>query len=682
MKSKNKFTTFLTFIRPWYIISIAVVIAAVMVSSAFLELSQSKEELQILMKQEAESLIETINWSSVNAVISNEEIEDLIGQRLLSSARMISRLDSLSILTPTVLEGIALENNLYRINIFNNDGEKVVSNPHPDTARETGLQKHSPGEFIKPILKGEKDEIIIGFKEARHEKGDRFAVAVKRKNNRDGVIVVNVDAEYILDFQRKTGFDKMINDIGNHEGIEYIVLQDFNGIISSNRDVSGMNNIDNDTFLKHTTESDSINTRYFEFQNKEIFETAKVFFVNGKKLGIFRVGISTKQMQALESRMLRRIIILSIILFLISFISISIIFISQNYKSLSTKYEKIRTYTGNILANMADAVISTDKTGTITIFNKNAELLFGLKQDTISGKKINEVLPEKFHELEKHIKFKKTINNEEISFYRNSKNIITSVSSAFTFDKGGNVDAFTIVIKDITEIKNAEEQSKQREKFAAMGELASGVAHEIRNPLNTISMIAQRYDNEFIPGENKDEYKNITGVLLSETKRVNNIIQQFLRYARPPKINLININSIDFVKDIKKVAEASTGSKQIKLIFVNNDNFDLRIDIDLMKQALINLLNNSMDAVKEGGEINFNMQKYENNAEIVISDNGYGIPGENLSKIFNLYFTTKPNGTGLGLSLVQQIVSQHNGLIKVESIPGTGTKFLITIPLN
>jgi two-component system, NtrC family, sensor histidine kinase HydH len=682
MKSENKFTSFLSVIHPWYIISIAFVIASVMVSSAFLELSQSEKELHLLMKQEAESLIETIDMSSVNAVLSNEEIEEQIGQRLLSSARMIARLDSLQVLTAPVLEKIAIENNLFRINIFNRQGEKITSNAHPDSVHESGFPKHSPREFIQPILTGEKEEVIIGFKEARVEKGDRFAVAVKRKNNRYGAIVVNVDAEYILDFRRKIGFSKMIHDIGNNEGVEYIILQDKKGVISQSRDASGINNIEGDAFLQHAIESDSIHSRYFEFQKKEVFETVKTFFVNGKELGIFRVGISTKQMQALEARMSRRIIILSVILFLISFISISIIFINQNYKVLSTKYERIQTYTGNILANMADAVISTDKSGIITSFNKSSELLFDIKNEEAIGNSIKKVLPDKFHELEKNISSQSAINNKEFFFYINDKKIITSVSTAFTFDKSGEIDAFTIVLKDVTELKNIEEQSKQREKFAAMGELASGVAHEIRNPLNTISMIAQRYKNEFIPDENRDEYKNMTGVLLSETKRVNNIIQQFLRFAKPPKINLIEVKSDDFVHEIKQIAEASSGSKGIKLKFINNDKFNFKIDSELMKQAMINLINNSTDAVDEGGEIIFGIQKKGNDAEIIVSDNGCGIDKENLSKIFNLYFTTKPAGTGLGLSLVQQIISQHNGTIKIDSVPGKGTKFIITIPLQ
>lgn len=681
MKSENKFTSFLSFIRPWYIISIALVIAAVMISSAFLELSQSKEELQLLMKQEAESLIETINMSSVNAVLSNEEIEEQVGQRLLSSARMIARLDSLSVLSSEELDKIALENNLFRINIFNAKGEKVVNNLHGDSLHGSVVPKHTPGEFIKPILRGEKTEVIIGFKEARSEKGDRFAVAVKRKSSREGAIVVNVDAEYILDFRRKIGFDKMIKDIGKNEGVEYIVVQNKNGIVSTSSDVAGINDIENDSFLKQAFESDSIHTRYFSFKNKEIYEAVKTFFVNGQKLGIFRVGISTKQMQALEARMSRRIAVLSVILFLISFISISIIFVSQNYKTLSKKYEKIQTYTGNILENMTDSVISTDSTGEITIFNKNAERMFSLSPDSAIGKKLGDILPVEFNGISKIIYSGNSISNEEISFSKNGKKIIANVSAAFTYNKSGNTDAITIVLKDVTEQKNTEEQSKQREKFAAMGELASGVAHEIRNPLNTISMIAQRYDNEFTPDENTDEYKNMTGVLLSETKRVNNIIQQFLRFARPPKINLVEISSADFMNDIKQTAAIPANLKGITIDFLSGNPFKLKIDTEQMKQAMINLINNAIDAVGEKGKIIFELLNKGDYAEISISDNGCGISKENLTKIFNLYFTTKTNGTGLGLSLVQQIISQHNGAIKAESTPGTGTKFIITIPL-
>ncbi len=225
-----------------------------------------------------------------------------------------------------------------------------------------------------------------------------------------------------------------------------------------------------------------------------------------------------------------------------------------------------------------------------------------------------------------------------------------------------------------------EHQVQQHEKMAAMGELASGVAHEIRNPLNAISMIAQRYKKEFKPAENKKEYNSLTDVLLTETKRVNNIIQQFLRFARPPKLNKTPVKIDNLVKDVSAMIEPQCKSKGLDFEVNCDCEVMVNMDIDLMKQVLLNILQNSIDATDKG-KISVLVVKDKNKIVFELSDTGSGISKDKMDKIFNLYFTTKPSGTGMGLSIVQQIISQHNGFIKVESELGKGTKFIIEIPI-
>ncbi len=243
----------------------------------------------------------------------------------------------------------------------------------------------------------------------------------------------------------------------------------------------------------------------------------------------------------------------------------------------------------------------------------------------------------------------------------------------------GEMDSFTIVFRDITNIRSMEKQVQQHDKMVAMGELASGVAHEIRNPLNAISMVAQRYGKEFKPAGNEDEYYKMTDVLLSETKRVNNIIQQFLRFARPPKLNKSEIQVGQLIKSISAIAETGCKSKGLDFEVKCGCEQAINVDIDLMKQALINIIQNSIEATDKG-KISLNVNKVKENIAIEVSDTGQGIPDDKLDKIFNLYYTTKPNGTGMGLSIVQQIISQHNGKLKVESKVGSGTKFILEIP--
>jgi signal transduction histidine kinase len=192
-------------------------------------------------------------------------------------------------------------------------------------------------------------------------------------------------------------------------------------------------------------------------------------------------------------------------------------------------------------------------------------------------------------------------------------------------------------------------------------------------------MVAQRYKKEFKPMQNAEEYNSLTDLLLSETKRVNNIIQQFLKYARPPSLNKKKIEIREIIKDVAAMAETQCNSKGLKFEVDCDCEQSVIVDADLMKQALLNILQNSVEATR-AGNISLKVRKLKKNVEIRISDTGPGISEDQISKIFNLYFTTKPSGTGMGLSIVQQIVSQHNGTIRVESKVGNGTEFIIEIP--
>lgn len=644
-----------------------------MILSAVFELSQSKSEMKQLMTEQSESLIETIDLSSANAIISNDEIEELIAHRLLSTARMVAYLENLTYLSQIDLERIAKENHVYRINIFNNRGEKILSNYIPDSLHKDNESKHKPSDFFETILTGVDKEIIIGLKETRYGEGKRFAVAVARKKE-GGAIVVNVDASYLLEFKKRIGFGKMLQDIGTNPGIVYIVLQDEAGIIAATKNITDISSLKSDNFLLNTYNKDTLSTRIFDFNEQEVFEVVKPLTIDGEKLGLFRLGLSMDQMHALELRMVRRGITISVIIFILAIVSISIVTINQNLKFVSGEYKKIQTYTGNILHSITDGIITSDKNGRITIFNSMAVKIFNTGEEDIIGKNIFEFLGDDFYEVKNKFISKTTVESLLIKF----NDRVLDVSTTYIFDKNNDIESFTIVIRDITKIIAMEEQVKLREKLSAMGELASGVAHEVRNPLNAISMVAQRYKKEFIPKENPEEYNKVTDVLLSETKRVNEIIEGFLKFSRPGKINLQRCSAGELINEIDLLYKPQFVAKGLQFNIIKSNDADILIDKELIKQALMNLLQNALDSTEKGYvELKFSSQN--DKIMFTVEDTGEGISKQDIEKIFNLYFTTKVKGTGIGLSIVQQIISQHKGFITVESEIDKGSKFKIEI---
>ena len=263
----------------------------------------------------------------------------------------------------------------------------------------------------------------------------------------------------------------------------------------------------------------------------------------------------------------------------------------------------------------------------------------------------------------------------------NNQEYIISLSTTIIRNDKGKIDTSFAVIKDITEQKTLEENLKRKDQITAMGHLASGVAHEIRNPLNAISIIAQRFRQEFKPVSEADEYNKLASSMVDQTRRINTIIQQFLKMARPGSLSKSTTNMNNVINQVVTLIKSVAKSKNVKLIENCSELPEISVDSDMIQQALLNIVQNSLDACEQNDTVELNCTTVHDNLEIRISDTGHGISKDELHKIFNMYYTTKQEGTGLGLSVVQQIISLHNGTIQVQSEIDKGTVFIIHLPL-
>ncbi len=232
----------------------------------------------------------------------------------------------------------------------------------------------------------------------------------------------------------------------------------------------------------------------------------------------------------------------------------------------------------------------------------------------------------------------------------------------------------------------AEAALRRRDRLAAMGELASTVAHEVRNPLNAIGMTAQRLRREFLNGDgaaaapDASELKELLDVLGGETKRIDRIVQQFLDYARPPRLSLRRASLRDMLEAAVEALGAKAATRQITIHSDLAGAGEAVFDPDQLKQAVDNLLRNAIDATSDGGRVRLEARRDASDHVIEVIDEGPGIPADIVPKIFDLYFTTKADGTGVGLAVTHQIVEAHRGRIDVESSPGAGTRMALRIP--
>lgn len=666
-------------LQPRYVLAISSILLLLLFVTAFFELNQTRREIHHLLEEEAATLMKAIQLSGANAIKAYLEIEQLVEEKLFSTAHFVEYLDQQRMLTPESLGEIAEKHQVYRINLFDAQGNKVLSNY--ETVHDTLAEDRFPLEILQPIYDGTLDELVLGIKASRHPGEKRFAVAVKR--SRGGVIVVNVDAQFMLDFRKSVGVGRLMQDIGDYEGIEYIVLQDFGGIILASKGVQRMNSIESDSFLVRSVETEKILSRFRNFDDRQVFEFVQPFMLDDEPVGLFRLALKTDHLNQASNRIKRRMIIISAVMGLIILIFINFLTVTQNFRLVNEAYRRVQTYSKNILEHMADAVIAIDREKRITLFNSAATELFDVTARQVLNRPFDAVIKADLHFLEQALVAGKTILDEEKTLELGDHRHIISASTSILTNPDGSIESAFAVLKDLTEKRILEETLQRKEKLTAMGQLASGVAHEIRNPLNAIAMIAQRLNKEFVPDTEQEEYVDLTQIVVSETRRIDQIIQQFLRFARPPKLNLSETDLRGLLENTILLVKTQAQEKGIRIKTLFEETPALHLDQNQMKQVILNLLRNSLEAIDGKGEIAISTKiSGGNTVEIEIADTGAGMDAETRARIFNLYFTTKSTGTGLGLSVVHQIISQHNGRIEVESAPGKGTRFLIYLPVK
>ena len=235
----------------------------------------------------------------------------------------------------------------------------------------------------------------------------------------------------------------------------------------------------------------------------------------------------------------------------------------------------------------------------------------------------------------------------------------------------------------LEEVKALEIEVLHRERLSAMGNLAAAVAHEIRNPLNAISIGLQRLKLEFQPTEDPDHYSHLTEQMLGEVQRLNVIIEQFLSLARPVEIKTEALPLAEVLKELAALEASHAEQLNVQIRIVAAPNLPaVRVDPNHLTQVLLNLMLNGLQAMPHGGTLTLQAKTSKGNVVISVTDTGTGIAPENLAQIFEPYFTTKAKGTGLGLAISRRIIEAHGGTITAANEPGGGCRFEISFPLN
>jgi two-component system sensor histidine kinase PilS (NtrC family) len=354
-------------------------------------------------------------------------------------------------------------------------------------------------------------------------------------------------------------------------------------------------------------------------------------------------------------------------------------------KEKEIDYEELERLNSLIVATLDSGLVTVNSQGKIRVFNRYAAELTGVKQEAAYGKELAEI----FAGLDLNLLTQDSAERQEIAFITNTaKQVILSFKHVPLLDKIGTVVGGVIDFKDMSEIRAMEAKLLRTNRLAAIGELSARIAHEIRNPLASISGSVQ-----LIAGANSIPAadKKLLGIIVKETSRLDSMLNEFLHYARPlpPKRSWFSLHSL--ISDQIAMLKSDVRFYCIDIYVIIDEQIELFADRDQIQQVFWNLLLNAAEAMPDGGIISieavwppfFTQKKSgaERYLHITIKDTGVGISDDKLTLIFEPFFTTKPGGSGLGLASVYRILEAHDASISLNTHQGDGTSFSIIFPV-
>ncbi|MBC8457694.1 MAG: PAS domain S-box protein, partial [Deltaproteobacteria bacterium] len=345
--------------------------------------------------------------------------------------------------------------------------------------------------------------------------------------------------------------------------------------------------------------------------------------------------------------------------------------------------EQRRLYMEIILANVAAGVVSADANGKILTINKSAEKMLNIKAEGIIGKNYKDIIGKEHVDVINEVwgdksLYRKGFMERQIRLSLGGKMLTLLVSLNMLRDDRGKHLGLVAVFEDLSEIERAQ-------RMAAWREVARRIAHEVKNPLTPIKLSAQRLKKKYGDNMAKDDskiFEDCTNMIINQVDELKGLVNEFSSFARmptsnpvPDDLNVIIKESVSLYKEAQNVTITFNDSKELP---------QLPVDRDQMKRVLINLLDNAIDATDGKGEVvlDLNYKKEEEIVKIEVADNGKGIQPDHKMRLFEPYFSTKKHGTGLGLTIVNTIINDHKGLIRVEDNEPRGTRFIIELPVK
>lgn len=615
-----------------------------------LSIRSSQRSMLAFFEEEARSFLTLVARAQENSIFAEAELEDKTTDNLLSIVSYINEYGY----NQESLDKIRQNFNLSSILIYDEIKRRLIS------------KSGNPYEIDFQSLEDSK-KIKFYYFSILNGKYIRFIYKTNQK-----IFQIELSAEEIKRFSQEYGIGKILNQMADNPLVQYLMLQDLQGIIFATPNIKTMPKIESDSTLLMALNNGEEITRITKFGNKKVLEIARPFIVENNIVGLFRIGMNLDNYYQHVKNTYLQLTLIFIIL-LIAGIFIFTIFIKyQNYQMREQFFSRI-------LGAIDEGVLLVDDQGKITGINKMFSRIAEIQEGLLSNQHYNEKFRDDPFSVNLVQQTGTAVEEEKVIFQK-----IIQYATYPLFDLNKKFVGTISILHNVTKIRKQEEEQKEKERLSFLGNLVANFAHEIKNPLNGLAIAAQRLQREY-PSQNED-YNKLTTIIIKEIDSMTRILNDFLSLVRPQIKEFQEFNLSQLIKEVGILIKEQSSPKGIKYNENIEEGIIYQASIEDIKRVLLNLLLNAMEAVSSvtdrEPEIGILLQKGKTNLVIKITDTGPGIPAPALKKIFEPYYTTKKGGTGLGLFIAQKIIREHNGTIKVQSGFKKGTTFTVILPVK
>jgi PAS domain S-box-containing protein len=356
--------------------------------------------------------------------------------------------------------------------------------------------------------------------------------------------------------------------------------------------------------------------------------------------------------------------------------------VGQQLRGVHEIFSTMRENLNSVMAGLEDGLLLFTRDARAVMVSPAAEKFLGAPAGQFLGRRITEIFPDN-HPLRQALRLegdvlRETAAETELKTAGGVRRVGVSVQA---IQEDGEQMGALVTLRDLDSLESINTQLQVSERLAALGRITAGVAHEVKNPLNSMRLWLENL-KATLPPEQDGGAQQAVQVLDKEIDRLDAVVKRFLDFTRPVELKLEATDLAELLKDVVRVAQPQMRKAGVEVEeLLGNGVPEVWADRDLLKQAVLNLVLNAAEAMSTGGELRVELSRRGEMAEISVSDTGKGIPLENQQKIFQLFFTTRPGGSGIGLATTFRIVQLHNGSIDFQSEAGRGTTFRIELPL-